>query len=120
GRSLAVVDRSSPGERLAIFALDIVSGIKKRLTPPSATSDILPAFSTDGRTLAFTRQLLDPVFGAFVHVVPVAGGEPRGLVQTNVRRRGRLAWTADGQEILFAAVPVAPDGGQPRPSSFGA
>jgi Tol biopolymer transport system component/DNA-binding winged helix-turn-helix (wHTH) protein len=120
GRSLAVVDRSSPGERLGIFVLDIVSGVKKRLTtPPSSSVDMLPAFSPDGRTLAFTRQLFGPEFGAFVHVVPVAGGEPKVVVPTSVRRRGRLDWIAGGKEILFAAVPLAQDGGQPRPSSFG-
>jgi Tol biopolymer transport system component/DNA-binding winged helix-turn-helix (wHTH) protein len=118
GRSLALVDRSSPGERLGIFVLDIVSGVKKKLTSPS-TNDILPAFSPDGRTLAFTRQLLSPVFGAFVHVVPVAGGEPKVLAPTSVRRRGRLAWTPGGKEILFAAVPLAEDGRQSRPSSYG-
>ena len=102
GRSLAVVDRSSPGERLGIFVLNIVSGVKTKLTSPS-THDMLPAFSPDGRTLAFTRQLFSPVFGAFVHVVPVAGGEPKVVVPTSVGRRGRLAWIAGGKEILFSA-----------------
>jgi Tol biopolymer transport system component/DNA-binding winged helix-turn-helix (wHTH) protein len=118
GRSLAVVDRSSPGERLGIFVVNIVTGAKTKLTSP-AIHDMLPAFSPDGQTLAFTRQLQSPVFGAFVHVVPVAGGEPKLVVATSVRRRGRLAWIAGGKEILFAAVPLAQDGGQPRPSSYG-
>jgi Tol biopolymer transport system component/DNA-binding winged helix-turn-helix (wHTH) protein len=118
GRSLAVVDRSSPGERPGVFVLDVVGGVKKRLTPPT-NFDIQPAFSPDGRTLAFTRQLFSPAFGAFVHVVPVEGGEAKVVVPTSVRRRGRLAWIAGGKEILFAAVPLAEDGGQPRPSSYG-
>jgi Tol biopolymer transport system component len=111
------VDRSSPGERNGIFGLNIVTGLKTKLTSPS-TFDMQPAFSPDGRTLAFTRQLMIPVFGAFVHIVPVAGGEPKVLMPTSVRR-GRLAWIAGGKEILFAAVPLAEDGGQPKPSSFG-
>jgi len=114
--SLAVVDRSSPGEPLGIFVLDIVSGVKKRLTPPSTFADILPAFSPDGRTLAFNRTPLGR--GPFVHVVPVAGGEPRELAETRFPRP-RLAWILGGKEILFAAVPLAHDGGQPRPSSAG-
>ena len=118
GRSLAVVDRSSPGERLGIFVLDIVSGVKTRLSPRD-TLDIMPAFSPDGRTLAFIRQLSRPAFGAFVHVVPIAGGEARVLVPTSVGRRGRMAWIAGGKEILFGAVPEAQGGGQPKPSSFG-
>ena len=100
---------------LGIFALDIVSGVKKRLTPPTMF-DILPAFSPDGRTLAFNQTLLGR--GPFVHVVPVAGGEPRELAATSFPR-GRLAWIPGGKEILFAAVPVADDGGQPRPSAAG-
>jgi serine/threonine protein kinase len=116
GRSLAVVDRSSPGERVGIVALNVVTGLKKKLTSPP-TFDIQPVLSPDGRTLAFTRQLMSPAFGAFVHVVPVAGGEPKEVVQTSVQR-GRLAWAASGKEILFAAVPLAQNGGQPRPSSF--
>ena len=118
GRSVAVVDRSSPGESLGIFVLNIVSGVKTRLSPPN-TLDIMPTFSPDGRTLAFIRQLSRPVFGAFVHVVAVAGGEAKVLVPTSVGRRGRLAWIAGGKEILFGAVPVAQDGGPPRPSSYG-
>ena len=118
GRSLAVVDRSSHGEPLGIFVLSIVSGVKTKLTSPSTHDDILPAFSPDGRTLAFTRQLSSPVFGAFVHVVPVAGGEPKVVVPTSVRR-GRLAWIAGGKEILLSAVPLAQDGDQPKPSSYG-
>ena len=93
GRSLAVVDRSSPGERIGIFALDIVTGLKTRLTSPS-TFDIQPALSPDGRTLAFTRQLAPR--GPFVHVVPVAGGEPKLVVPTSFPR-GRLAWMPGGE-----------------------
>jgi Tol biopolymer transport system component/DNA-binding winged helix-turn-helix (wHTH) protein len=117
GRSLAVVDRSSPGERLGIFDLDIVSGVKKRLTSRYANSDIQPAFSPDGRTLAFNRTLLPD--GPFVHVLPLGAGEPRKLAPTSFPR-GRVAWLPDGAQILFAAVPVAPEGGgQLRPSPSG-
>jgi Tol biopolymer transport system component len=114
GRSLAVVDRSSPGDPLGIFLLDAATGVKRRLTPPSARSAILPSFSPDGRTVAFSRTTRGP----FVHVVSVGGGEPKELVPTRFPR-GRLAWIAGGKEILFAAVPVAGDGGQPRPASAG-
>jgi Tol biopolymer transport system component len=114
GRSLAVVDRSSPGESPGIFVLDARSGTKRRLAPPSSIADILPAFSPDGRTVAFNRTLADR--GPFVHTVPTAGGEPKVLVPTSFPR-GRLAWIPGGEEILFAAVPLARDGGQPRPSS---
>ncbi|HXW06908.1 MAG TPA: winged helix-turn-helix domain-containing protein, partial [Vicinamibacterales bacterium] len=104
GRSLAVVDRSSPEEHLGIFVLDIVSGVKKRLTHTPSSDDILPTFSPDGRTLAFNRTT--PGRGPFVHVVPAAGGEPRELVPTTFPR-GRLAFIPGGEEILFTALPLA-------------
>jgi DNA-binding winged helix-turn-helix (wHTH) protein len=77
GRSLAVVDRSAPGEHPEIFVLEVASGAKKRLAPAASSFDILPAFSPDGRTLAFNRTFTPG--GPFVHVVGVAGGEPRML-----------------------------------------
>ena len=117
GRSLAVVDRLSPAERFGIFVMDIGSGARRRLAaPPSTFGDILPSFSPDGRTVAFSRTLEGP--GPFVHTVSAAGGEPRRLVPTRFPR-GRLAWSPSGTEILFAAVPVAADGAQPGPSAVG-
>ena len=116
GRSLAIVDRSSPGDPLGIFVLDVASGVKTRLTSPSSTLRH-PAGFLAGRS---DRRLQPEPLGRgpFVHVVPVAGGEPRVLVPTRFPR-GRLAWIPGGKEILFAAVPVARDGAQPRPSSEG-
>ncbi len=115
GRSLAVGDRSSPGDPVGIFVLDTVSGVKKRLTPPTTHAAIQPAFSPDGRTIAFNQTLRPD--GPFVHVVPEAGGELRKLAPTSVPR-GRLAWIPGREEILFTAVPLARDGGQARPSPY--
>ena len=115
GRSLAIVDRSSPGDRVGIFVLDIVTGVKNRLTPPTHAA-IQPTFSPDGRTIAFNQTFLPR--GPFVNVVPVAGGEPRELAPTSFLR-GRLAWMPDAAQILFAAAPVASDGSRARPSASG-
>ena len=68
GRSLAVVDRSSPGERLGIFVLNIVSGAKTELTSPPISRHAagLLARRSDPRLHPAAPR---PVFGAFVHVV---------------------------------------------------
>jgi eukaryotic-like serine/threonine-protein kinase len=110
GRFLAVVDRPLPGDPPGIFLLDTTNGSKKRLTSPSATSwDGAPAFSPDGRTLAFER-----VSGvARVLLIPVAGGEPRALVQAG-SPKGGLAWAPDGKSIIVAAEPLARRGEPPR------
>jgi serine/threonine protein kinase len=117
GRSLAVVDRLSPDKHFAVFVLDARSGAKRRLAyPPSIVGDLLPAFSPDGRTVAFNRTI--EARGPFVHTVPAEGGEPKMLVPTRFPR-GRLAWIPGGKEILFAAVPVTENGAQPRPAAQG-
>ena len=115
GRSLAIVDRSSPEDRVGIFVLDIGTGVKRRLTSAIHPA-IQPTFSPDGRTIAFNQTFLPR--GPFVNVVAVAGGEPRELVPTSTLR-GRLAWMPDATRILFTAVPLASDGSRARPSDSG-
>jgi Tol biopolymer transport system component/predicted Ser/Thr protein kinase len=116
GQSLAVVDRSSPKEPFGLFVFDTATGRKERLTSPaSATAfrgDLQPAFSPDGRTVAFKRADPGP---AFVQVVPASGGEPRALAPTN-HGTTRLAWTPNGEEIIFDAHIDVSEGALPNPS----
>ncbi len=117
GRKLAIADRSLPGEPFGIFLLDVESGVKARLTsPPSSAEfgDNLPSFSPDGRTVAFKRTLAGYTH---VHLVPVAGGEPRELVPALIMS-GRLDWVPSGEEIVLAAEPFVGEGA-PRPSLGG-
>ena len=57
GKWLAFPDLISPDGPFCLHAISTESGEKRRLTSPPATSlgDGLPAFSPDGRTLAFVR-----------------------------------------------------------------
>ena len=92
--------------------------MKERLTTPSSLAefgDNLPAFSPDGRTVAFKRTLAK---GTHVHLVPAAGGEPRELVPA-LLMSGRVDWIPSGEEIILAAEPVASEGAPPRPSLGG-
>jgi Tol biopolymer transport system component len=59
GVSLALIDRGSATESHSLFLLSVDSGGKHRLTSPLAASfsDTSPAFSPDGRNLAFCRWL---------------------------------------------------------------
>jgi Tol biopolymer transport system component/predicted Ser/Thr protein kinase len=104
GKFLAVSDRTSPEEPWAIFLVSVESGEKERLTspPPQSLADHSPAFSPDGRTLAFVRQ--SAVVLADVYLVQVDGGEPRRLTFNDQTTRG-LAWTPDGREIVFSSNP---------------
>jgi len=42
-------------QALALFLISVETGEKRRLTNPRASTDMAPAFSPDGHTLAFTR-----------------------------------------------------------------
>ena len=108
GKFLAIVDRTLEDQAVgSIFLLSVETGEKRRLTSPSlnASSDHGPAFSPDGRWLAF-------IHGAphgNVHVLGLTGdgsldGEPRPLTFTFGRSRIRgLDWSADGRSIVFSS-----------------
>ncbi len=103
GKFLAIVDRDSSKGPYSIFLLSVETGEKRKLTSPPAqvVGDSQPAFSPDGRILAFNRQ--DSSGIGDIYLLPVAGGEARRLTTDN-RAIGGLAWTPDCREIVFASV----------------
>jgi Tol biopolymer transport system component/DNA-binding winged helix-turn-helix (wHTH) protein len=102
GEWLAVADSEAPAEPVGIFLLSVETGEKRRLTSPPAHffGDWNPAFSPDGKTLAFTRAVNG--ISLDVYIVPVSGGEPRRLTFDDAHLKG-LAWTPDGREIVFSS-----------------
>jgi Tol biopolymer transport system component/predicted Ser/Thr protein kinase len=112
GRRLAAVDRSSPGTPLQIVVLDTETGAKVPLTSPTSIAgrgDAWPAFSPDGRTVAFKRSMAPTAH--YVCVVPSTGGEPRQLAPTTPVT-SPLAWMPDGREIVFTALALTGGGSQ--------
>ena len=107
GKSLVISARESGTGPCALFLLSIDSGEKQQLTSPPAQSlgDSTPAFSPDGRTLAFSRSidfgLSDLYLWSSSHRSIPAGGEKRLTFEN--RGASRPAWTADGGEIIFSA-----------------
>ena len=84
----------------SIVLLSIENLEKRRLMSPPAQyfGDWHPAFSPDGQTLAFTRWIR---FGVCdIYLVPILSGEPKRLTFDN-QAIGGLAWTANGQSIVF-------------------
>jgi Tol biopolymer transport system component/DNA-binding winged helix-turn-helix (wHTH) protein len=100
GESLAFSDRPLANEISSIFLLSLGSlGIRKLTSaPPGSRGDSNPALSPDGKTLAFTRS--SQAFQS-IYTVPVSGGEEQRLVSDESDHWG-LAWTPDGQHIVFA------------------
>jgi len=92
---------AAPGGRSRLVRLDPSTGAVRPLTdPPAGASDLWPARSPDGRTVAFLRR----AGGAGdLHVVPVAGGEARRLTEQGGPFAGH-AWAPDGRSVVFSSA----------------
>jgi Tol biopolymer transport system component/DNA-binding winged helix-turn-helix (wHTH) protein len=126
GKLLAYSDRTVANEPTSIFLLSLDSlEVRKLTSPQGSVGDYNPAFSPDGRTLAFSRgsQGMTSIYTA-----PLSGGEEQRLI-TGVQYGWGLAWTPDGRDIVFARAGWLADagwlwkipraGGQPERLQFG-
>jgi Tol biopolymer transport system component/DNA-binding winged helix-turn-helix (wHTH) protein len=122
GQTLAFSARQGRQGAYSLHLLSLAEGGPvQRLTAPASTypGDLDPAFSPDGRHLAFVRTALDG--RQDVAVVTVEGGRVRRLAREQRGITG-LDWTADGEEVVYAANRdgaaglwrVGFDGGDPR------
>ena len=101
GRYLIVADKMTPQDpRPSILLLSIEDGERKVLVSPPGPFLAAPAFSPDGKMVAFIQgagYLAQDIF-----VVPASGGKPRRLTVDN-RDVGGLTWTRDGNRIVFSS-----------------
>jgi serine/threonine protein kinase/Tol biopolymer transport system component len=130
-RRLVTYGGEKPNE-LALFSYDIETGDRRRLTSPFPASDLHPAASPDGRSLAFVRT--GNAGATHLHVLSLsADGEPEGeprLIPIEGAAVAGPAWTADGRDLICAVgaeymtnvrlwrVPVAGEG-RATPLPFG-
>ena len=106
---LAVCDwaEDSPG-RLSVFLLAVDSGERRRLTRPpedSIIGDVYPAFSPDGRTLAFSRYgsgLRSDLYLLDLDEDLNPQGEPRRRTFMEQVMAGH-GFTSDGRDLVFSA-----------------
>ncbi len=117
GNWLAISDTDSGPDRFALYLISVDSGERRRLTSPPKQSfgDSDPAFSADGRSLAFRRstdahspELNDLYVLAFSDGWKPAG-EPEQITFGN-KGVQYPAWTADGREIVFASGSIVSRG----------
>src|SRR5207248_7812696 len=79
-----------------LWVVETIGGVARPVTMHEA-HDILPAFSPDGRSLAFSSNR----HGNYdVFVVPVEGGKPRRLTFDSASDQV-CGWSPDGKKILF-------------------
>ncbi len=116
GKWLAVADGDSAEAQLRLHLLEVETGETRRLTLPPAgwCGDELPAFSPDGRAVAFARS--KTLSQADVYLVSLDGGMPTRLSFASRSIRG-LVWTPDSKAIVFSSDglwKVAVNGGAPE------
>ena len=104
GRYLAVSALSTPERRPSITLVSLQGSSRLPLTsPPLKSSDCCPAFSPDGKSIAFLRSS-GPGLVDDLYVVPADGGEPKQLTSDNRPIGTQLAWTPDSREIIFSSA----------------
>jgi Tol biopolymer transport system component len=139
GAALAVVDRPSGETPFAIYLLSPDTGEKRRVTSPPADThvgddeyafppgDSRPAFSPDGRFLAFLRMGDVGQGGAEIRVQPL-GAEEDALVATPNIFLWDVAWDSGGSSLVCSSGPtrgesqlmrVPATGGVPSPLPVG-
>lgn len=83
-----------------IWVMDLPNGAPKRLTPSSfGPFEFQPAWSPDGRTIAFTTW--DDAHRGALWQISASGGEPERLTRVE-GEFANPAWTPDGQTIVVA------------------
>jgi Tol biopolymer transport system component len=102
GRWLAAADKQSESGPFRITLIGAADGQKHPLTlpPENIIGDMAPAFSPDGKSLAFIREVSSGV--GDVYVIPVSGGEAKRVTKDN-RYILALTWGPDGQSIVFTS-----------------
>ncbi|MCC6391518.1 MAG: PD40 domain-containing protein [Bryobacterales bacterium] len=104
-RYIAYAEATAPGKDAGISILSIETGEKRRLTTPRGFFyDVWPAFSPDGRALAFARWG-EPT--GEVYLVPLSDafqptGEPRQL-SWEKQYAFNPTWSADGRDVIYTA-----------------
>ena len=103
GKYLAISQADPDRTHAKIALLSLVDSTTRPLTTPSEQDlDYQPTFSPDGSTVAFVRSNVGGMVSE-LYTVPTGGGEAKRLTFDHRTICGALAWTPNGNEILFSA-----------------
>ncbi len=103
GKQLAFTDRRAGADTWSLWSISVDGSQRKEVTDPpdSGSGDYYPAYSPDGRYLAFIR--VDARGRSILHVKRLADGETSVL--TDSHSPLTLCWTGDSRDIVYSSAP---------------
>ncbi len=104
-------DAKAERDHCALWLVDAESGESRRLTAGTG-KDTWPAFSPDGREVAFVS---DRTGKNQIHVIPLDGGEARQVTTLEQGITTPPVWSPDGGLIAFTAGPQREPRDRARP-----
>ncbi len=120
GKNIAFVARKSPKDPPSIWSLSLETLEKNQMTTPDEgiSGDFWPAFSPDGRYLAFSRHPSET--RSALYLIPLPRGVPKLVTDLNQPRQP--CWSNDNREVVFTAGGsaesslwrISVEGGEPR------
>jgi dipeptidyl aminopeptidase/acylaminoacyl peptidase len=96
--AINAVDLESQTDVMTLWRVDVQTGAARRLT--AGPQDSNPAFSPDGKTVAFISERGEK---PQVYLIAVDGGEARPLTTMKLGVGGGPVWSPDGKQIAFTA-----------------
>ena len=120
GRFLAVSDRGADGQSWGVYLISLGTGEKRELTTTGNPRiiDRLPAFSPDGRTLAFLRGSFAPEAELLVQPLTsdaTPAAPAKAVVKERVAGANRISWVAGGRELVVGDWRISLSGSRSRP-----
>jgi Tol biopolymer transport system component/DNA-binding winged helix-turn-helix (wHTH) protein len=127
GKSILIPLNTTLNDPCGLYLISLDTSDLKQLTRPPMgyQGDGRPAFSPDGRNVAFNRY--SDNYTSELYITPSAGGEAKRLTFDKTETIG-AAWTADSSQIVFASKragsfglwKVSASGGTVEPLKVGA
>jgi dipeptidyl aminopeptidase/acylaminoacyl peptidase len=87
-----------------IYTIPAVGGEMKSIyKPPSDSQIAVPAWSPDGKSVAFISGIMsdEPAVGGDIFIVPAEGGEAKNITRGMKASASWLTWMSGGAKILF-------------------
>lgn len=84
-----------------IFEIDVATGATRAITSATEGNRRLPAYSPDGKSIAYVGNQSYALRAESVFLVPADGGKPRNITASLDRPVNAFLWTGDSQGLVL-------------------